>query len=93
LFATKVEKMPGARKRSGDPVIARDRLIGKTRNPHLGDAEKQTREIAVIADIARDRKNLPRRRGAMQDQSPVYHSEHCVRIGKKISAARRDYNL
>jgi hypothetical protein len=26
-------------------------LIGKTRNLHLGDAEKQTREIAVIADM------------------------------------------
>jgi hypothetical protein len=46
LFATKVEKMPGARKRSGDPVIARDRLIGKNQESsprRRGETDKGNR--------------------------------------------------
>jgi hypothetical protein len=31
LFATKARKRPGGGKRSGDPVIARDPVIGKAK--------------------------------------------------------------
>jgi len=72
-----------AQERSVDPVIARDRLIGKSRS--FTAETRRRKEIAVIADIARHRRD----RKSTEDTE----AHGGLWLGCETSAAAKDYNL